>query len=164
MISKLAVLIPTIIAASIVGLLGITFLPFETKTSHTAEFPKGTIRIGHDIIIVEIAKSEAERQRWLMFRGEKLPLTSGMILVYDRSDLYAMWLLNIDYNLDLLWFDAKGNLVYTVKDAQICKNALDTVNCTYKNTIPAKYVIAATSGFITKHNINKESKMTVISL
>jgi uncharacterized membrane protein (UPF0127 family) len=98
-----------------------------------------------------------------MFR-EKLPLTSGMILIYDRSDLYAMWLLNIDYNLDLLWFDAKGNLVYTVKDAQICKNALDTVNCTYKNTIPAKYVIAATSGFITKHNINKESKMTVISL
>lgn len=164
MISKLAVLIPTIIAASIVGLLGITFLPSETKTSHTAEFPKGTIRIGHDIIIVEIAKSEAERQRWLMFRGEKLPLTSGMILVYDRSDLYAMWLLNIDYNLDLLWFDAKGNLVYTVKDAQICKNALDTFNCTYKNTIPAKYVIAATSGFITKHNINKESKMTVISL
>lgn len=164
MISKLTVLIPTIIAASIVGVLGITFLPSETKTSHTTEFPKGTIRIGQDIIIVEIAKSEAERQRWLMFRGEKLPLNSGMILVYDRPDLYAMWLLNIDYNLDLLWFDAKGNLVYTVKDAQICKNALDTVNCTYKNTIPAQYVIAATSGFITKHNINKESKMAVISL
>ena len=53
----------------------------------------------------------------------------------------AMWLLNIDSNLDLLWFDAKGNLVYKVKDAQICKNALDAVNCTYKNTIPAKYVI-----------------------
>lgn len=164
MISKLAVLIPTIIAASIVGALGITFFPSGTKNSHTTEFPMGTIKIGQEVIKVEIAKSEAERQRWLMFRGEKLLMNSAMILVYDKPDLYAMWLLNIDSNLDLLWFDAKGNLVYKVKDAQICKNALDAVNCTYKNTIPAKYVIAATSGFITKHNIDKDSKMSIISM
>lgn len=164
MISKLAVLIPTIIAASVVGVLGITFLPSETKNNHTTEFPRGTIRIGQDVITVEIAKSEAERQRWLMFREDKLPVNSAMILVYDRPDLYSMWLLNIDYSLDLLWFDAKGNLVYTVKDAHICKNVLDTVNCTYKNTLPAKYVIAATSGFITKHNVDKDSKLTIISL
>lgn len=163
-ISKLVVLIPTIIAASILGALGITFFPSETKNSHTTEFPIGTIRIGQDIIKVEIAKSEAQRQRWLMFRGEKLPMNSAMILIYDRPDLYAMWLLNIDFNLDLLWFDPMGNMVYAVKDAQTCKNALDTVNCTYKNTIPAKYVIAATSGFITKHNIVKDSKMSIISM
>ena len=102
-------------------------------------FLMGTIKIGQEVIKVEIAKSEAERQRWLMFRGEKLPMNSAMILVYDKPDLYAMWLLNIDSNLDLLWFDAKGKfLCYKVKDAQICKNALDAVNCTYKNTIPAQ--------------------------
>jgi len=164
MISKLAVLIPTIIAASIVGALGITFFPTGSKNSHTTEFPMGTIRIDKDVIRVEIAKSEAERQRWLMFRGEKLPTNSAMLLVYDKPDLYTMWLLNIDTNLDLLWFDASGNLVYTVKDAHICKNVLDTVNCTYKNTTPAKYVVAATSGFITRHNIDKDSKMSIISI
>jgi len=164
MISKLAILIPTIIAASVVGILGITFLPSGTKNSHMTEFPIGTIRIGNDVIKVEIAKSEAERQRWLMFRGEKLPINSAMILAYDKPDLYTMWLLNIDYNLDLLWFDTKGNIVYTVKDAQFCKNVLDAANCTYKNTRPAKYVVAATSGFIAKHNIDNGSKLSIISM
>jgi uncharacterized membrane protein (UPF0127 family) len=162
MINKLAVLVPTIIAASVVGVLGITFFPSGTKNSHSPEFPIGTVRIGNDTIKVEIAKSEAERQRWLMFRGEKLPINSAMMLVYDKPDLYAMWLLNIDYNLDLLWFNANGNIVYTVKDAQICKNVLDAANCTYKNTRPAKYVIAGTSGFIAKHNIDNGSRLSIV--
>jgi uncharacterized protein len=40
-----------------------------------------------------------------------------MILVYPKSDLYALWLLNIQYNLDMIWFnDDKDKLVYLVKE------------------------------------------------
>jgi uncharacterized membrane protein (UPF0127 family) len=99
-----------------------------------------------------------------MFRQEKIPLNSAMILVYDKPDLYSMWLLNIEYNLDLIWVDESGQIVYVVKDAPPCKNALDPSSCTYKNTKAAKYVIAATSGFINRHKITMESKMTVISI
>jgi uncharacterized membrane protein (UPF0127 family) len=99
-----------------------------------------------------------------MFRQERLPLNSAMILIYDKLDLYTMWLLNIEYNLDLIWFDESGNVVYIVKDASPCKNTLDTSNCTYKNTKPAKYVVAAASGFIDEHKITGESKMTIISI
>ncbi|MFL6357549.1 MAG: DUF192 domain-containing protein, partial [Nitrososphaeraceae archaeon] len=78
--------------------------------------------------------------------------------------LYSMWFLNIEYNLDLIWFDESGHVVYIVKDAPPCKNILDPSNCNYKNTKAAKYVIAAMSGFVDRHKITNESKMTVISI
>jgi uncharacterized membrane protein (UPF0127 family) len=163
LVKKIAVLIPVFVAAIIVGSLGLVFIPQEIKNK-PIEFAEGTIKIDDDVIKVEIAESPADRQRWLMFREEKLPLNSAMILIYEKPDLYAMWLLNIEYNLDLIWVNENGNIVYMVKDAAPCKNTLDPVSCTYKNTKPAKYVIAAVSGFIEKHEITEKSLMTIISI
>src|ERR671930_1453578 len=163
MVSKIAILIPMIVIAAIVGAIGLSLFPLKVKNKGL-EFARGKVLIDSDPINVEIAKSSAEKQRWLMFRHEKLPLSSAMILVYDKPDLYSMWLLNIEYNLDLIWLDESGHVVYIVRDASPCENALDPSSCTYKNTKVAKYVIAATSGFIDRHKITKESKMPVISI
>src|ERR671926_1529589 len=163
MVSKIVLLIPMIIIAAVVGAIGINLFPLKIKNKGL-EFAQGKIEINSDLINVEVAKSGAEKQRWLMFRHEKMPLNSAMILVYDKPDLYSLWLLNIEYNLDLIWFDESGNVVYMVKNVSPCKNAFDAFSCTYKNTKPAKYVIAATSGFIEGHKITNRSKMTTISI
>jgi uncharacterized membrane protein (UPF0127 family) len=152
-----------IIIAAVVGAIGINLFPLKLKNKGL-EFAQGKVEINGDLINVEIAKSSAEKQRWLMFRQEKIPLNSAMILVYDKPDLYSIWLLNIEHNLDLIWVDESGQMVYVVKDAPPCKDILDPSSCTYKNTKPAKYIIAATSGFINRHKITMESKMTVISI
>ena len=160
MVHKIVVLVPVLIAAIALGTLGLLFVPPGVKNA-PAGFPIGTVSINHEVIKVEVAKSSAEKERWLMFRHEKMPFNSAMILVYDKPDLYSMWLLNIDYNLDLIWFDENGNVVYMVKDVPPCKSTFDIADCTYKNTQPAKYVIAATSGFIDNHRVNKHSRMTI---
>src|SRR6266849_10583562 len=163
MVHKIAVLIPVMIAAIALGVLCLVFIPPGVKNA-PAGFPVGTVRINHDVINVEVAKSSAEKERWLMFRHDKMPFNSAMILVFDKPDLYSMWLLNIGYNLDLIWFDENGNVVYMVKDVPPCKSTFDMADCTYKNTKPAKYVIAATSGFIAKHQVNADSRMSIISI
>jgi uncharacterized protein len=163
LVHKLPLLVPLIIIAVAIGAIGLAFVPSEIKNKRL-DFAQGTAMINGNLIKVEIAKSAAEKQRWLMFRQERLPLNSAMMLIYDKLDLYAIWLLNIEYNLDLIWFDENGNIVYMVKDASPCKNTLDASNCTYKNTKPAKYVIAAASGFIDEHKITRDSKMTIISI
>ena len=163
MVHKIAVLVPVMIAAIALGVLGLVSIPPGVKNA-PAGFPVGTVRINHDVIKVEVAKSSAEKERWLMFRHEKMPFNSAMILVYDKPDLYSMWLLNIGYNLDLIWFDENGNVVYMVKDVPPFKSTFDMADCTYKNTEPAKYVIAATSGFIDKHRVNKDSRMSITSI
>ena len=163
MVNKITLLFPVIISSIIIGILGLMFVPSDIK-NRNLDFSIGTIKIDNKIINVEIADSDDERQRWLMFREENLSSNSGLLLVYDKPDLYAMWLLNIRYPLDLLWFDQQGNLVYTVRGAQPCDNVLDFSTCTFKNTKPSKFVLAAHSGFISQNGITNITKLEVLSI
>ena len=162
MARKSTVLIPVIIAAVAVGALGIAFVPQDIRDRDTS-FPKGTVRIDKDVITVEIAETAAEKQRWLTFRQDLLPLDTAMLIKYDKPDLHEVWMLNVEYNLDLIWFDESGDAVYMIKNAPPCENVVETISCTYKTTKQALYVMAATSGFIDDHSISVGSKMTIIS-
>jgi len=163
LVRKAAVLIPAAVVSFFIGIIGIIFIPDEIRDK-SVDFDKGTIKIDNSIINVEIAESDAERQRWLMFREDKFPSNAGIILVYPLLDLHSLWLLNIQYNLDIMWFDDQGNLVYMIKDAKPCPNILDPQKCTFKTTIPSKYIFVSSSGFINKNNITNTSKMTTISI
>ncbi len=159
----MAVLIPAALVTFFIGIAGIIFMPDEIKNK-PLDFDRGTIKIDDSVIDVEIAESDAERQRWLMFRNQEFPLNSAMILVYPKSDLYALWLLNIQYSLDIMWFNEEGKLVYYIKDAKPCENPLDPQNCTYKTTVPSKYIVVSTEGFIKRNNITNSSILTTISI
>ena len=159
----MAVLIPAALVTFFIGIAGIIFMPDEIKNK-PLDFDRGTIKIDDSVIDVEIAESDAERQRWLMFRNEEFSLNSAMILVYPKSDLYALWLLNIQYNLDIMWFNEEGKLVYYIKDAKPCENPLDPHNCTYKTTVPSKYIVVSIEGFIKRNNITNSSILTPISI
>lgn len=138
-------------------------MPDEIK-NRSIDFDKGTIKIDNSIINVEIAESDVERQRWLKFRDDKFQSNSGMILVYPKLDYNELWLINILYNLDIMWFDENGNLVYMKKNEKPCENILDPQKCTVKTTIPAKYIVVSSSGFIQENNITNSSKLTIISI
>ncbi|WP_458745142.1 DUF192 domain-containing protein [Candidatus Nitrosocosmicus sp. T] len=163
MVKKITLLIPIIISAFVIGILGIIFVPSDIKNVNTA-FSKGTIKIDEKLLTVEIADSDFDRQRWLTFRNDKPNLDSGLLLLYDKPDLYSMWLLNIKYSLDLMWFDQNGGIVYLKKNAQPCDNILDSSKCTFKNTKPAKFVLVSSSGFIQYNNITESSKLEIISV
>lgn len=163
MARKSAVLIPAFAAAVLIGGLGIAFMPQDIKEK-SVDFPKGTVRIGDDVVTVEIAQTAAEKQRWMTFRQDRLPLDTAMLIKHGEPDLYEIWMLNVEYNLDLIWFDQEGNAVYIKKDVQPCENILDQVGCTYKPTSRALYIVAGTAGFADEHEIDIGSKMTFISI
>jgi uncharacterized membrane protein (UPF0127 family) len=163
LVRKAAVLIPAALVSFSIGLAGIIFMPDEIK-NRSIDFDKGTIKIDNSIINVEIAESDAERQRWLKFRDDKFQSNSGMIIVYPKLDYHELWLINILYNLDIMWFDENGNLVYMKKNEKPCENILDPQKCTVKTTIPAKYIVVSSSGFIQENNITNSSKLTTISI
>ena len=160
---KSTVLIPVIVAAVAVGALVMVFVPSEIRDKNTG-FPKGTVRIDDDVITVEIAETAAEQQRWLTFRQDRLPFDTAMLIKHEEPDLYEVWMLNIEYNLDLIWFDENGNAVYIKENVPPCDNVVETISCTYKSTKPALYLMAATAGFIDVHNIAIGSNMTTISV
>jgi len=157
------VLIPISIAAVIIGIAGLMSLPSESKLQ-SVEFPMGTIKVDDIPLQVMIADTEPRRVRGLMFE-DQLPYDQGMIFVFEDSGLYSLWMLNMQFSLDMIWFDQDGKVVHIEKDVPPCKTALEITTC--QSIVPneeAVYVLEVTSGFVDQNNITKDSVLSIISI
>ena len=162
--TRLQVLIPIGIAAVIVGIAGITSMPSEVKLEQV-NFPIGTIKIDEEFLEVQIADTEPRRVRGLMFQ-DALPYDQGMLFVFDQSADRSMWMLNMQFHLDLIWFDESGNVVKITKDVPPCKTPLEVMACDSESVSAenVKYILEVTSGFVDKFNISTNSKLEIISI
>lgn len=163
MTTRAQALIPITIAAVIIGVVGLMTLPQDSKLE-SVEFPRGTILIDDIPLEVQIADSEPRRVRGLMFQ-DQLPRDQGMIFVFDDPGLYSLWMLNMQFSLDMIWFDQDGNVVHIEKDVPPCKTVLELTTC--QSVVPdgeALYVLEVTAGFIDQNNITNNSKLTIISI
>ncbi len=157
------VLIPISIAAVIIGVVGLMTMPSEIKLE-SVEFPMGTIKVDDIPLQVMIADTEPRRVRGLMFE-DQLPYDQGMIFVFEESGLYSLWMLNMQFSLDMIWFDQDGKVVHIEKNIPPCKTALEITTC--QSIIPdveAVYILEVTSGFVDKNNITKDSILSIISI
>ena len=163
MTTRAQALIPISIAAVIVGVVGLMSIPQESKLE-SVEFPRGTIMVDDVPLEVQIADTEPRRVRGLMFQ-DQLPYDQGMIFVFDKSGLYSLWMLNMQFPLDMMWFDENGKMVHMEQDVPPCKAALEIATC--QSVVPenaALYVLEVTAVFIEQHNITKDSTLTIISI
>jgi uncharacterized membrane protein (UPF0127 family) len=157
------VLIPISIAAVIIGVVGLMTMPSEIKLE-SVEFPMGTIKVDDVPLQVMIADTEPRRVRGLMFE-DQLPYDQGMIFVFEESGLYSLWMLNMQFSLDMIWFNQDGEVVHIEKNVPPCKTALEITTC--QSIIPdaeAVYILEVTSGFVDKNNITKDSMLSIISI
>ena len=123
MTTRTQALVPIIIAAVIVGVIGLMSIPEESKLE-SVEFPRGTIKVDEVTLEVQIADTEPRQVRGLMFQ-DQLPSDQGMIFVFDEPGLYSLWMLNMQFHLDMIWFDENGKVVHIEKDVPPCKTALE---------------------------------------
>ncbi len=158
------VLIPIAITAVIIGIVGVLTIPADSKLAEV-KFPKGVVEIGNVTLDVQVAETDAQRSRGLMFHNQ-LPYDQGMIFMMNNEQVIPIWMMNMQFPLDIIWFDDNGNIVHIAKYVQPCKSALQTVTCAVDNGggNPAKYVLEVTAGFVTKFNITTSSKLRIISI
>ena len=162
--TRTQVLVPIVIAAAIIGIAGMLTLPTDVKLE-SVEFPRGTIKLDDQILEVQIADSDSLRVRGLMFQDE-LPYDEGMLFVFDESGTRPMWMLNMQFNLDVIWFDENANVVAIEKNVPLCQTTIEVVACRENGVSGdnAKYVLEVTAGFVDKFNITENSKLEIISI
>ena len=165
MATRAQVIIPIAAAAVIIGIVGILSIPSDAKLE-AVEFPKGTIKIDDVVLEVQIADTEPRRVRGLMFQ-ETLPYDEGMFFVFEEPGNYSLWMLNMQFSLDMIWFDEDGKIIHIETDVPPCKSALETVTCTVESVDSDEkslYILEVTAGFVEKFGINENSKLEIISI
>ncbi len=75
-------------------------------------------------ISAEVAKSEAERKKGLMFRVE-LAENKGMLFIFDDDNFHPFWMKNCKIPLDIIWMDSHKKVVHIKWSAQPCKGNED---------------------------------------
>jgi uncharacterized membrane protein (UPF0127 family) len=96
-----------IISAAGLYLLSTTMTPNEIA-EHTFSF-------AGQVIEVELADDSIERTRGLSGR-DSLKEGTGLLFVFDEPGQYGFWMKDMNFPIDILWFNEEKQLVGATKD------------------------------------------------
>ena len=114
-----------------------------SATRAMAVFPDRTV------VSLEVARTEAERNRGLMQRAS-MAERDGMIFLFDRPGIYPFWMKDTLIPLDMFWTDTSGRVVWIAESVPPCK----ADPCPeYPPKAVASYVIETNAGFAKKHGV-----------
>lgn len=122
-----------------------------TETILSNKFP---VMIKGNEIFVEVADSEEERKRGLMWR-KKLNNNAGMLFVFKDSSIRYFWMKNTFIRLDMAFVDA--NMV--IKTIRTTAKTNDST-IIYSSFVPVQYVLEVNAGWFEQHNIEPGDTIT----
>jgi uncharacterized protein len=114
--------------------------------------PRGTW-----VIDVELARSEAERNRGLMWRRELKP-DHGMLFLFESESVLSFWMHNTLIALDMLHLDENRVVVGVVANAP---PQTDSPRVTGK---PARYLLEVSAGEAAAHAIGPGAKARFVGV
>ena len=165
--TRFQVLIPIGIAAVIVGVAGIVSLPSEITIDANSNFLMGTVQLDDKILQVYLADTDPRRMRGLMFETESfLADDKGMLFVFDEPGSRSMWMKNMQFHLDIIWFDENGNVVSIKKNVPPCITPVEVMSCKSDGVYAdnAQYVLELISGYVDENSITENSQLELISI
>jgi uncharacterized protein len=99
--------------------------------------------LGH-AIVAEVAKTNEERAKGLMFR-DSLPKGRGMLFTFSEPQLWTFWMKNTRIPLDIVWMDRQKRIVHIERNVPGCSRQDD--GCPqYQPSEDAMYVLEVAAG------------------
>ena len=127
--------------------------PEGIPTSQMAQitFPEAA---GSPKVDVELAKSEHDIQRGLMYR-RSMAEDHGMLFHLDERREHTFWMHNTCMSLDMLFIDEDGTVVGIVEGATPLTDTSRTVGC------PSVYVLELNAGWCRRHGVRAGQKLAL---
>lgn len=134
---------PFPIYALLAAVLATASLPVQAQQA--GRLPAVSITAGMHVIKAEVAASEGERQRGLMFR-EQMGQNEGMMFIFDSPAGICMWMKNTQIPLSVAFIDDAGRIV-NIEDMQ--PHTTDS-HCAKKQV---RYALEMNLGWFKRKNI-----------
>jgi hypothetical protein len=106
---------------------------------------------------VEVADTPAERSFGLMYRKE-MAADAGMFFVFDDMQVRSFWMRNTILPLDMIFIDARLEIVGIVHDAVPFTTTSRSVGK------PSQYVLEVNAGFSAAHGVRAGDRVTVAGI
>lgn len=130
-------------------------LPFALAANYQENY-NSFIYIGDHEFQTEIANTLPKMQKGMMFRPH-MKTNQAMIFVYPRVQRMQFWMKNTLIALDMLFFDAKGQLLEIKSNVPPCKTAAcPTYDSRHHNIL---YVVELKAGTAEQLNIRVGDKL-----
>jgi uncharacterized membrane protein (UPF0127 family) len=110
-----------------------------------ADLPEITLNVAEHRITAEVASTEADRSRGLMYR-RMLPENRGMLFVFRETARHAMWMMNTYVPLSVAFIDASGTIINIEDMAPHTETPHGAAR-------PAKYALEMNRGWFEKRRI-----------
>ena len=165
--TRLQVLIPISAAAIIIGVAGMLSLPSEVKLDANSNFLMGTVQLDDKILEVYLADTDPRRMRGLMWESQDfLANDKGMLFVFNEPGTRSMWMKNMQFHLDILWFAENGNIISIKKNVPHCITPLEVMSCKSYGVSAdnAQYVLELTAGYVDQYGVTENSQLQLISI
>ena len=165
--TRLQVLIPIGAAAIIIGVAGMLSLPSQVQLDANSNFLMGTVQLDDKILEVYLADTDPRRMRGLMWETQDfLANDKGMLFVFNEPGTRSMWMKNMQFHLDIIWFDENGNVVSIKKNVPPCITPLEVMSCKSVGVSAdnAQYVLELVAGYIDQYGVTENSQLQLISI
>ena len=110
------------------------------------------IKVGPHPLKVEVARTDPERAKGLMFR-EKLGRDDGMLFIFEGPGYHSMWMKNTLIPLSVAFVDAQG-VILNILDME--PHSLDS----HMSAGPSVYAIETNKGWFAEKKVKAGDKVT----
>jgi uncharacterized membrane protein (UPF0127 family) len=130
------------------------------STEALGELPKKKIRLRGQILTVEIARTESEQARGLMFR-KSLEKNSGMLFVFPNVQERSFWMKNTFIPLDIGFFDSEQRLM-NFESMDPVRSEAEEPKRTYTSKGPAQYALEVNKDWFKTHELRKGDRFIFV--
>ncbi len=120
--------------------------PTSAAQHHLPPPGKAWVIFGKDTVRAEVARTEAQREKGLMYR-DSVPAGTGMLFVFDQMGPQSFWMEHTYVDLDIAFMDAS----YRVVDIQQMKKHTTSP---HQSAAPAMFALEVPEGWFEAHGIH----------
>lgn len=108
----------------------------------------GTVTARGQAFIAEVADTDSERARGLMYR-QSLAKDRCMFFLYDEDGHHAIWMKNCLISLDVVWVKQDGTVAEVAEHVPPASPMLSEGSIpTYGGAVPARYFVEFAAGTV----------------